>query len=158
MTDAVYDRLVDNLLRVGGAVPILKCGEFTALIEELFSPEEADLAAEMPLGTNPVDTIAAHVDRPIGSIVPLLERLADKGLVFHQRRQEKDHYKLMAVLPGFFEFQFMKGGTTERDHTLARLFKNYFEKAANLTAGADRELLRKITPFSRVIPVENRKR
>ena len=154
MSDRVYEKLIDNLLLIGGAVPILKCEEFTALIKELFSPEEADLAAAMPIGMTPVEEISGHVNRPAEAILPLLERMADKGLVFHQVRNGKRNYKLMAVLPGFFEFQFMKGGTTEKDYRLARLFKNYFEKAENLTAGADLELLRKITPFSRVIPVE----
>jgi ferredoxin len=154
MSDEVYDGLIDNLMRIGGAVPIYKCEEFTALIRALFNPQEADLAAAMPVGMQPVEAISGHVDRPVDTIVPLLESMADKGLVFHQVRNEKPHYKLMAVLPGFFEFQFMKGGTTEHDRTMARLFKDYFEKMAELTAGANLELLRKITPFSRVIPVE----
>jgi len=154
MSDEVYDELIDNLMRIGGAVPIYKCEEFTALIRALFNPQEADLAAAMPVGMQPVEAISGHVDRPVDTIVPLLESMADKGLVFHQVRNEKPHYKLMAVLPGFFEFQFMKGGTTEHDRTMARLFKDYFEKMAELTAGANLELLRKITPFSRVIPVE----
>ena len=154
MTHEVYDSLIDNLMRVGGAVPIYKCDEFSALIQALFSPAEAELAAAMPLGMQTVESISGHVDRPADSIVPLLETMADKGLVFHQVRNRKDHYKLMAVLPGFFEFQFMKGGTTEHDRKMALLFKAYFQKMAELTAGANLELLRKITPFSRVIPVE----
>lgn len=154
MPESVYDGLIDNLLRVGGAVPILKCDEFTALIQELFTAEEAKLAASMPLGTNSLRAISDRTGRAAEEIRPLLESLADKGLVFHQVRSEEDHYKLMAVLPGFFEFQFMKGGTTERDRRLARLFKDYFERAEAASAGADLSLLRKITPFSRVIPVE----
>jgi len=154
MSNEVYQRLIDNLMRVGGAVPIYKCKEFTALIEALFTPEEAGLAAEMPLGMQTVEAVSGHVNRPVDAIVPLLEGMADKGLVFHRVRNERPHYKLMAVLPGFFEFQFMKGGTTEHDHKMARLFKAYFDKMQELTAGANLELLRKITPFSRVIPVE----
>jgi ferredoxin len=154
MSETLYDKLIDNLMRVGGAVPIYKCKEFTALIQELFTPEEAQLAAVLPLGMQPVEAISEQVNRPVDAIVPLLESMADKGLVFHQIRNEIPHYKLMAVLPGFFEFQFMKGGITEHDHKMARLFKAYFEKMAELTAGANLELLRKITPFSRVIPVE----
>lgn len=154
MDDNVYDRLVDNLLRIGGAVPIYRCEEFTALIEALFTPEEADLAAVLPLGMQPLEAISRHVDRPVEAIQPLLERMANKGLVFHQERKGKPQYKLMAVLPGFFEFQFMKGGTTDHDYKMARLFKNYFEKMAEFTKGANLEILKKITPFSRVIPVE----
>jgi len=150
----VYERLIDNLMRIGGAVPIYKCEEFTALIEALFTAEEAELAAALPLGIQPLEAISGHVDRPVDAIEPLLERMTDKGLVFHRVRKGKPEYRLMAVLPGFFEFQFMKGGTTEYDHKMARLFKNYFEKMAEMTKGANLEFLKKITPFSRVIPVE----
>ena len=154
MSQEVYDKLIDNLMRVGGAVPIYKCEEFTALIRALFNPEEAELAAAMPLGMQTVEAISGQVDRPVDTVVPLLERMADKGLVFHQVRKEEPHYKLMAVLPGFFEFQFMKGETTDHDRKMARLFKDYFDKMEEFTVGASLELMRKITPFSRVIPVE----
>jgi len=154
MSNELYDRLIDNLMLIGGAVPIYKCEEFTALIQALFNPEEAELAAGMPLGMQAVEAISEQVDRPADTIVPLLERMTDKGLVFHQVRNEKTHYKLMAVLPGFFEFQFMKGETTDHDRKMAHLFKAYFDKMEEFTVGASLELMRKITPFSRVIPVE----
>ena len=154
MSDNVYERLTDNLMQIGGAVPVYKCEEFTALIEALFTPEEAELAAALPLDIQPLEAISRHVDRPVDAIEPLLERMTDKALVFHRVRKGIPEYRLMAVLPGFFEFQFMKGGTTEYDHKMARLFKNYFEKMAEMTKGANLELLKKITPFSRVIPVE----
>ena len=136
MSDNVYERLIDNLMRVGCAVPIYKCEEFTALIKELFTPVEAKLAAALPMGMQPLEAISGHVNRPGDVIEPLLESMADKGLVFHRVRKGKSEYKLMAILPGFFEFQFMKGGTTEDDHKMARLFKNYFEKMAEMTKGA----------------------
>ena len=37
MSNQVYDRLIDNLMMIGAAVPIYKCAEFTALIEALFT-------------------------------------------------------------------------------------------------------------------------
>ena len=86
MSNELYDRLIANLMLIGGAVPIYKCDEFTALIRALFNPEEAELAAAMPLGTQTLEAISGQVARPVDTIVPLLERMADKGLVFHQVR------------------------------------------------------------------------
>ena len=156
MREEVYERLVDTLVQVGGAIPVVKCPELITLLKELFTPEEAALAAAMPLGVNSVEAISGSVGSPGERIVPLLESMADKALVFHQLREGTAHYKLMPLLPGFFEFQFMKGGTTEHDHKMARLFKAYFDKMEEFTAGANLELMRKITPFSRVIPVRRR--
>jgi len=150
----IFEGLVDNLFNAGGTVPVMRCDELTVLLRELFSLQEADLAARMPPGVNPVEVISQAVDRPEAEIVPLLESMADKGLVFHQKRGDRAHYKLMPVLPGFFEFQFMKGGTTDRDKRLARLFKDYFDRAWSMTEGADPRILKGLTPFSRVIPVE----
>lgn len=36
-----YEKLIDNLQRIGGAILIPRCREFTALVEALFDPEEA---------------------------------------------------------------------------------------------------------------------
>jgi len=154
MSEDVYEGLADALTRAGGAVPVLKCEEFTALNRELFSPEEAALAAVMPPGLNPVEEIVRQAGRPRQEVVALLEGLADKALVFHQKRDGRDLYKLMPVLPGFFEFQFMKGGTSDRDRRLARLFQDYFDRAWTLTQGMDPRVLKSLTPFARVIPVE----
>jgi Pyruvate/2-oxoacid:ferredoxin oxidoreductase delta subunit len=154
MGEKAYERLVDALARAGGAVPVVPSDEFTALISELFSSEEADLASNLPTGLNSLTAIGEHVGRPQEQILPILERMADKGLVFHERRNGLDHYKLMAVLPGFFEFQFMKGGTSERDRRLAGLFRDYFQRAWSVAQTVDTRTLRKITPFARVIPVE----
>jgi Na+-translocating ferredoxin:NAD+ oxidoreductase subunit B len=154
MSEQVYEELADALLRAGGAVPVLKCEELTALNRELFTPEEAALAAVMPPGLHPAETIAREAGRPLEEVVRLLEGLADKALVFHQKRDGLDLYKLMPVLPGFFEFQFMRGGVSDRDRRLARLFQDYFDRAWAVTEGVDPRVLKSLTPFSRVIPVE----
>ncbi len=154
MPDDVYERLADALTRAGGTVPVVQCEEFNALNQELFTPQEAALAADMPPGLNPVEEIVRETGRPRDEVVSLLEGLADKALVFHQKRDGRDLYKLMPVLPGFFEFQFMKGGTSDRDRRLARLFQDYFNRAWTLTQGVDPAFLKALTPFSRVIPIE----
>ncbi len=154
MSEKAYEKLVDTLFQMGGAVPLVRCDEFDELIRELFTLEEADLAGDMPPGMNPLEYICEQVGRPMENIVPLLEKMADKGLVIHRNRHQKDYYKLMSVLPGFFEFQFMKGNTTEKDRKLARLFKAYFDKAWGLVDETHLKIFKNLPPFSRVIPVE----
>ncbi len=154
MKEDVYEKLADALMQAGGTVPVMKCDEFTALNKELFSPEEAALAAVIPPGLNPVEEIVRQTGRQREEAVSLLESMADKALVFHQKRDGRDHYKLMPVLPGFFEYQFMKGGTSDRDRRLARLFQDYFDRAWTVTQGVAPGVLKGLTPFSRVIAVE----
>jgi len=60
MTQRVYDELADALSLRGGSVPVLRCKEFLALLEELFTPEEAELAARMPIGLTTVKSLASE--------------------------------------------------------------------------------------------------
>ena len=45
MHEPVYDKLIEALNMRGGAVPAIKCPELYALLRELFTPEQAALAA-----------------------------------------------------------------------------------------------------------------
>ena len=103
MSQEVYENLVDALMLVGGAVPIVKCDELIILMKELFTAEEAMIAAAMPLGVNTVEGINRNEHCAEEDVLPLLESMADKALVFHQKHDGKDVYKLMPILPGFFE-------------------------------------------------------
>ncbi|MBW1803348.1 MAG: 4Fe-4S binding protein, partial [Deltaproteobacteria bacterium] len=59
----------------------------------------------------------------------------------------------LPVVPGIFEFQFMRGGDTDRDRRLARLLRAY----ADVAKAEVRKVMPipdDVTPFMRVIPVE----
>ena len=60
MTQPAYERLAEALKMRGGGVPVLHCREFFALMEELFTPEEADLAAKMPMGLVSAAKLASY--------------------------------------------------------------------------------------------------
>jgi ferredoxin len=157
MADRVYEDLADALIMRGGTMPVVKCQELFALLEELFTPEEAELAARMPLGPVTVERLARDIPgRDSEKARNILEGLADKGVVFTIERDGLRTYTLMLILPGIFEMQFMKGEVSERTKKLARLFDDYFgvaserlknqvEVAAGSSAGF---------PFARVITVE----
>jgi ferredoxin len=150
MKNEVYDRLIDSLTLRGGAVFPQKTPEFRALLEELFTEEEADLAGFMPMGSVPAAKIAAAAERPVDPVTATLERMADKGLVVVTERQGVKRYTIPPLVPGVFEHQFMKGTSTERDVKLARLFEDCFEALRRAPGGR----VGPSVPFARVIPVE----
>jgi len=154
---SVYDRLADALSLRGGTLPVLKCKEFFALLEELFAPEEAELATKMPIGPVTAEALAGEV---VGSdtekVRNILEAMADKGIVFTIERSGVRVYTLMQIIPGMFEMQFMKGEVSERARNLARLFDDYFAVAGEMmkkqvkpAPGGGAGL-----PFARVITIE----
>ena len=151
MTLPVYEQLGDAISLRGGAAPVIKCREFYALLEELFAPEEAELAAKMPLNPIAADRFAAELGRDPEKVKELLEGTANKALVFSHVRGDVTLYSLMALLPGIFDMQFTKGEVNERAKRLARLFEDYFNIRRDAAKGAS---LGPAFPFARVITVE----
>ncbi|MFC1895559.1 DUF362 domain-containing protein [Thermodesulfobacteriota bacterium] len=146
-----YDQLIDALNMRGGAVASYKCDELYALLKAMFTPEEAALCAKMPPMTSSAEDIAAAGGTSMEQAMGLLESMANKGLVVYRDKNGRRLYAPLPVVPGFFEFQFMKGTTTERDKELARLFDNYFKVLRDMP----RESAKLPgVPFARVITVE----
>ena len=153
MTAPVYEQLADAFRFRGGAAPVLKCREFYALLEELFTPKEAEIAIKMPLSPIPAETFAREIagGDPEG-VEKLLETMADKGLVFTYERGGVRHYSLMPLLPGVIEMQFLKGEVNDRTKKLAHLFQDYFDVMFELRKGMAPAV--SAAPWARVITVE----
>jgi NAD-dependent dihydropyrimidine dehydrogenase PreA subunit len=152
MTVPIYEKLTDALALRGGPAPALKCPEFYTLIEELFSPEEAELVIKMPLDLFTAEALANEIGADVEEIRKQLEKMADEGLLFTHDRGGTRMYTLMPLVPGIFEMQFTKGEVNERTKRLAQLFDDYFvymRQAAQLKGP-----VRSIFPFARVIAVE----
>lgn len=153
MTELVYEKLAEALNSRGGAVAALKCRELFALLEGLFTPQEAELAAKMPLSSIPAEAFAREIaGGDPKEVESLLETMANKGLVFTHERGEVRFYSLMVLLPGIFEMQFMKGEVSDRTRKLARLFEDYVNVLSQPLAAAPTGFA--AFPFARVIPVE----
>jgi len=157
MTQPVYERLGEALRMRGGAVPVLHCREFYALMEELFTPDEAELAAKMPMGLVSAAELAKQTGGDPKVTEELLESMANKGLLVSYEREEVLVYELLKLLPGIFEAQFSTGEVSERSKRIAHLFLGYMtvmgqprEEAGPGTAAGFGPTF----PFSRVITVE----
>ncbi|MBE9514872.1 MAG: hypothetical protein IMY79_01895, partial [Chloroflexi bacterium] len=157
MAEPAYEELADALSLRGGTLPVLKCKEFFALLQELFTPEEAELAAKMPLGPVTVEAFAREIaGSDTEEVENIFEALADKGIVFTTEKDGARVYTLMLILPGIFEMQFMKGEVSERARKLARLFDDYFAVAGEMMKKQVRPAPGGNAgfPFARVITVE----
>ena len=150
MTEPIYEKLVDAVNMRGA--PGKKGPELNALMEELFTPEEAELAVRMPLNPVSAADLASEVGMSAEVVERTLETMADKGLVFSYERGGVKRYNLMPIFPGIFEFQFTKGEVNDRAKKLARLFEDYFNvmRPAAARSGPRIELF----PMARVLSVE----
>jgi len=147
----LWERLVDSLLSRGGTILPQKVPATYDLLKELFAPEEAELACTMPLELATAERIAEGGGKGVDDATALLESMADKGLVFCLERGGSTLYRLMALAPGIYEYQFMAGEISERAKKLARLFDE-----CTLISGKEGTDAFNVPPFpfSRVFPVE----
>lgn len=118
------------------------------ILAELFTPDEAVVAAALPTLPTPVSEIAARLGRDAAEVEAACEAMANKGLVFAAVRGETRFYSLLPLVPGIFEMQFMKAETTPLTMRLARLFNTYYY------AGWGKTLSEATTPWPRVVSVE----
>jgi len=151
MAEKVYHDLCEILVKRGGRYPGKDIPEFYALVEELFTPEEAAVYNAIPKGFHPAETIAKEMGKEVSEVRSILEGMTYKGLCTAGSMGGATFYSAPVFVVGIFEFQFMRGTKTERDKKLARLIHAY--KAA-LDAGKGSV---KITyPINRVIPVNQK--
>lgn len=149
MTHPVYKELVAVMQKRGGDFSGLDIPEFYAMVEEMFTPEEAEVNNAMPRGPFTAGDLAKAMGREPAQVESLLESMANKGVCQALNMGGTTYYQSARFMPGILEFQFMPGRTTERDKKMARLIYAY-KKAYD--RHADRAKLK--FPTNRVITVD----
>ncbi len=102
----VYGRLQERLDRFPiGAPPAEALQE---ILKGLYTPEEAEIGARMPIRPTDIEGIARRTGKPPAELRHILNRMADKGLVLDFEHNGKFSYILSPTVLGFFEFAFMR--------------------------------------------------
>ena len=115
--------LIDRLNKYPvGLVDNEKLREILAL---LFDEQEAYVASRFPLEEATLPELVRCTKMAQAELLPLLERMADKGLVMDMPYAGKTYYLLLPGLIGFFEFTFMKNRADLPLAELAKLMAEY---------------------------------
>ncbi len=130
----VYRRLAGTIDSTPARTP--DSPAFRRLLEELYTPEEADLVTRMPFRPSSIDRIMSlagmgptergRVER--GRIERLLAGLCEKGLVMDLWDGDNVTYMISPLVVGIFEFTMMRTGgkiTEEKQRVWARLLNDY---------------------------------
>ncbi len=149
-----YDELLEVVVKF--PIPIPKTDNLRRMLEIILTEEEAALAAKLPDQPMPEPLIKIcekHGYEPEKARV-LLESMADKGVVFAREKEGKSLYARFPFVPGFIEFQFMKGEVDERSKALARHFNDYFYEGFGTShANTKGEPIARVVPVQQEIPV-----
>ena len=97
------------------------------ILEILFTPEEAALAAQMPVRPATLETVAKRVGVAPDELRERLEPLCDKGLVMDLIHPETGEIRYLLAPPviGFFEFSFMRAHEEFPREALAQAMDAY---------------------------------
>jgi NAD-dependent dihydropyrimidine dehydrogenase PreA subunit len=128
-------------------LPAPDAPQLLAVLQALYSDQEAELVAGLPFKPAPLTSLARQMGRDVQDLGAALASLADRGLVYERRAGDEVYYSMLPLVPGLAELQFMSGETSPAKTHLARLLDAYYPVGLGLAltqAGA---------PYSRVIPV-----
>ena len=162
MVLAAYEDLADALavrsIEFGGC-GLEKIPELWPLLEHLWTPEEAEISAKMPIEEISAEDLA----REIGADPKVVERhlleMARRGLVSavgylggagHDLSSPVPKYVLMTPMPGNFEHELTQGKFDDSAFEYARVFSDFFTGLARLREEG-RPVAVATVPLSRVL-------
>jgi Na+-translocating ferredoxin:NAD+ oxidoreductase subunit B len=142
----IYESLREVLDTHPSTAP--KARAIDEILKILFTPQEAAIASVMSYRVKKVSDLAAKAGLSETETMSHLEALANKGIIMARRKDGEMHYGLVPLIPGVFEFPFMKDEGTAEQKRLGALWEEYHRKAlGNAFAGNP-------TPLMRVVAVE----
>jgi electron transport complex protein RnfB len=137
-----FENLAKRLDDLPNGYPPAEDGSHLRLLEYLFSPEEAALAAELAIEPETPRVIASRLDRNPAVIRDQLKDMARKGLITAGRGEGGLGYCLMPFVVGIYE---MQAGRMNAE--LAKRFEDYFHSAFQRASAIQ-------PPFHRVVAVQ----
>lgn len=145
MSHEVYQRLRRLLDRHPTGCP--DSPEIIDILKTLFSEEEAEVALGLGFRPFSVEDIARRAGVDPRNAKVHLESLADKGVVYAREKDGAWGYALLPVMPGLFEFPYMKGLSEETRDKLTPLWRSYLPKLGKQFGGTE-------VKFSRIVPIQ----
>jgi Fe-S-cluster-containing hydrogenase component 2 len=152
-----YEQLAKVLDTIPNGFPATKGGEHLAVLRWIFTPEEAEIAAQLKLRGETCDEISGRLGRNPDQTCGLLERMVKKGQISGWNSRSGDRkYALMPFAVGIYEEQLER-----MDEEFARLFEEYFiagfKDVLNVTEPVGFKVIpvnRSLNPELQVFPYE----
>jgi Na+-translocating ferredoxin:NAD+ oxidoreductase subunit B len=141
MSPDIYEKLRDQMDQYSVGYPSTASGVEMEILRRLFTEEEAGMYLNMTMLLEPPQSVAERIGRETGEIAEILERMAEKGLLFRLVKGDSRQYAAAPYIVGIFEFQLKT-----MDRGLALLMEQYFEEAFA------KEMSRQVVPM-RTVPV-----
>jgi Na+-translocating ferredoxin:NAD+ oxidoreductase subunit B len=146
MSEDAYRRLSRKLDAIPNGFPPAASGADLRLLEKLFAPEEAALAAHMTPHQESAASISARAGLDAQVALGMLKAMARRELIRVGREARQLTFGLMPFVVGFYE-----GQLARMDRELAELFEAYFQETAG-AVGHWAPAVHRIIPVEEAVP------
>ena len=150
----IYEQLREILDAHPATAP--KAEAIDKILRMLFTPEEAGIAVKMSYKIKNVTAIAKLTGISEDVAKKSLESMANKGIIMSRRKDGKDLYGLLPLIPGVFEFPFMKGSKMPMHKELGRLWEEYHSEALGSAFAGNPTPLMRVVAVEKSIPSKDR--
>lgn len=142
MNENVYRQLADALNSLPQGFPPAEDDSHLRLLEYLFTPEEAALAAQLTAEVEPMKPLLARLGGDARETGALLKNMAKRGLIKFGRDENGSGFALEPFVVGIYENQ-----VSVIDAELAALFEQYFRHGFG-------DMLKREPQVHRIVPVQ----
>lgn len=142
MSREVYQKLAQKLDNLPNRFPATESGVEIRLLERIFTPQEATLAAEMELKKIPASVIAGRANVPEKEARRTLKDMVRKRVILFSKGESGLVFGLMPFVVGIYEEMLPR-----MNEEIARLFEAYFQETQGGITG-------KGLSVHRVVPVQ----
>ncbi|HSV95723.1 MAG TPA: 4Fe-4S dicluster domain-containing protein [Spirochaetota bacterium] len=150
----MYEQLRDVLDSHPTTAP--KSKAIIEILKILFTPDEAAVALAMSFKAGSIGKIAAAASLPEPETEKRLEAMANKGILFSKSKDGKKIYGLVPLIPGVFEFPFMKSDGSPMYQRLGRLWEEYHHEALGASFAGNPTPLMRVVAVEKSLKAENR--
>lgn len=149
-----YEQLRERLDAHPSTAP--KTETIDKILRMLFTPAEASIAVNMSYKTKNVTAIAKLAGISDDIAKKNLESMANKGIIISRRKDGDVFYGLVPLIPGVFEFPFMKDATTPMHKKLGQLWEEYHHEALGSAFAGNPTPLMRVVAVDKSIPSKDR--
>ncbi len=136
-----YKKLAQRLDSLPNGFPPTEDGAELRLLAKLYSPEEAELAAQLHIRLETAEQLSTRLRLDYTATRQLLKGMARRGLIRAGKTEGGFGYGLLPFVVGIYENQI---GSLDKD--LASLFEDYYQRSFTTVLG--------VRPaFHRIVPV-----
>ena len=152
VNQTAYEKLIDAMNARSVSLPAVNCKEYFAFVQELFTPQEAEIDAVMPLGFVDIEKIAEKLPfkKNTAELAAQLEVMGDRCLVQIREANGQKIYELLPFIPGITELMFIGGLTDERSKKVHQLMEEYIAALRKMAQSSPPQEVKPAEPLKKV--------